>query len=537
MDNVIASKVKGLWLEANGSRIPLMSVEARLEMPAPSCTVVPIVGKAPLDGKKDTTKEVNALSIGTKTKVVMIWNGKEVTLFSGRVAYKRFDHFTGNYPTTSTFVPVINIGHNVLDLSSVAMTTMIFSRENGSSLYMPFSGTSATEGTGAFSVNKYNTLSLSKRQLAAHIVDILDAVAEWYQQVAHGGQALVKVKELVKPSTCTYREDLVRSGESMAPSILYATRNTIANSAMGKQTFYALLSALADYCMLSIIPRLNDVTLVPETVGFKPPEDAPVISRKYVTRVRYGESRKEIPINRVMVNFVDVCTWLPPQMANDMNIKIDPNRTSLDYKDVAQTGSVYPAAEKDKSFLNAVQASPPPILQGLLLGSLSTRGRKPSDEGTTTLGGGLGTADETVDQGGEVAHVQSSAEALTIGEATAKLLYGALAYSGGLIEVSMAFDGLLAHGKQIKGSDGSIYALLGKVITVNAAMPYEEDSAASSFVGYVNSVTVSVNTQAPSLGCTLTLSNVRPKGEDDKHSIKLSEHPLYSNVESAGIRE
>jgi hypothetical protein len=119
--------------------------------------------------------------------------------------------------------------------------------------------------------------------------------------------------------------------------------------------------------------------------------------------------------------------------------------------------------------------------------------------------------------------------------ATEKMMYGSLAYSGGMVEVSLVLEGLIAHSQSVKHSDGSIYALLGQVIGVEASLPGESTQASNSFVGYVNSVAISVNLQASDLSCQITLSNVRTKAEDDQHSIALSEHPLYENVEDAGV--
>ena len=44
-------------------------------------------------------------------------------------------------------------------------------------------------------------------------------------------------------------------------------------------------------------------------------------------------------------------------------------------------------------------------------------------------------------------------------------------------------------------------------------------------------VTSRIEPSASDLSCQITLSNVRTKAEDDQHSIALSEHPLYENVE------
>lgn len=529
MNSALTSKITGLWLEANGNRLPLMVADVKLEMPLPSCTVMPVVGNAPIDGKRVDPQTLDALTIGTKAKVIIVLGGRDVTLFSGRVVYRRFDHFRGAYPTSSTFVPIISLGHNILDLSSLVMTTVIFSSNTGSTKYPPFiGGMYGWDATGRFSTD-----ALASRQLASHIREILSLLADWYQRVSDGGEALVNVNNLVKASTCAYRDIITSMGpKPLADAVIKLTSDVVNNAVVGRQTFYNILNALADYCLLSIIPRLEDAVLVPETVGFKRPVNAPIISRKYVTRVRYGESKKAIPINRVAVNYTSTYGWSPEETAGRSESIVTLSGSSV------YPGSFYPKAEAGKTFLNAIQVSAPPILSKLLVGVSTVSGDKQADIIPSTMEDGAyatAKADRGLSQSGEAPFNQSTEDAITIMEATEKMMYGSLAYSGGMVEISLVLEGLIAHSKSIKHSDGSIYALLGQVIGVEAALPGEQTQASSSFVGYVNSVAISVNLQASDLSCQITLSNVRTKAEDDQHSIALSEHPLYENVEDAGV--
>lgn len=530
MNNASTSKITGLWMEANGQRLPLMMADVKLEMPLPSCTVIPVVGNAPIDGKRVDPKTLDAITIGTKAKVIIVVGGRDVTLFSGRVVYRRFDHFRGAYPTSSTFVPIISLGHSILDLSSLVMTTVIFSPSTGGTEYPPFEG-GRYEWAAA---GRFSTNSLTNRKLAGHIREVLSLLADWYQRVSDGGEALVDVNNLVKASTCTYRDIITSMGPNpFTGAVTELTGNVVNNAVVGRQTFYNILNALADYCLLSIVPRLEDAVLVPETVGFKRPANSPIISRKYVTRVRYGESKKDIPINRVAVNYTSTYGWLPEETAGRTSESIVTLAGSSAY-----TGSFYPKAEAGKTFLNAVQVSAPPILSKLLVGISTVSGDKQADIIPSTMEDGAyaeAKADRGLSQAGETPFNQSPEDAMTIMSATEKMMYGSLAYSGGMVEVSLVLEGLIAHSQSVKHSDGSIYALLGQVIGVEASLPGESTQASNSFVGYVNSVAISVNLQASDLSCQITLSNVRTKAEDDQHSIALSEHPLYENVEDAGV--
>ena len=80
---------------------------------------------------------------------------------------------------------------------------------------------------------------------------------------------------------------------------------------------------------------------------------------------------------------------------------------------------------------------------------------------------------------------------MTIMSATEKMMYGSLAYLGAWWR-SLWFWRGLSHSQSVKHSDGSIYALLGQVIGGGVSSG-ESTQASNSFVGYVNSVAISVN--------------------------------------------
>lgn len=519
------NKLTGLWITASGLKAALMSVSSNMTVSGvPQCVVVPVIGNSGITGKKIGVDIINKFPLGTEAKVTVTWNGQEITLFSGRVIHCGFDNFIGAYSAQGSFVPVITLGHRMIDLSSVVLNTVLFNVSGVT--YKPFIG----EGDDAslFNQSVFNTKALTQKKLAVHIRDITALLADWWQWVSEGGEQVISVRDLVKASKCTFKSVIEKDTGIISDSVARNTAAILTRAVEGRQTFFSIIQALSGFCLLSIIPRLEDIVLVPETVGYKLPQGAPVFSRKYVVKVKHDATHNTVPINRVVVNASMVYTW-----ANIDSAKGNEGATISGGGNYV--GSFYPKVSKGALMTNAVQVSPPAILAGLLLKSLRyvEEGEAGSRVNTITTG----TAGTTPgDQSGEVAITQSPQDSVSLGDATAKMMFGAVAYTGAGIEMVVAFEGLLEYSKNgPPWSDGSVYSLLGQVVGVDAPNPGNDSGVIQSFVGYVSKISIEVDLGAPALKCTIGMSNTRSKGDDSKHSLNLDENPLYNNVGTAGV--
>jgi len=518
-------KVAGLWLEVNGRRRPLSSAAVRLAMPLPSCQLVPLVGTDGINGTGLPFSGLEDITTGMPAKVLMRWDDQDMVIFSGRVTHQGFDNFAGAWSTLGSFVPVVTLGHSVLDLSSVVMNTVMLS--DGTTDYTPFRG----EGNGVpwAHGDAYVTKALAARGLAVHVRDICALLSDWYQDTGQGGDKL-DIRRLVRAAACEYRFRVQEEDRGLVQAaVASGTEDAAARAFTGRQSILSVMSALAELCLLTLVPRMEDSVLVPETAGFKLPAGAPVISRRHVTKVGHNSQRLSLPVSRVVVNMVSTYLWYTTGK-RERGGQVSPGAGGGAY-----VGSFYPPLGNGEAFTGAVQVSPPPLLADMLIQSIRINGDNGGQPTVTPVGSGR-MDQEGAAQSGETPFNQSPEDARLVGDATARMMYGALAYAGGKASVSMAFEGLVEYSKlRHPWSDGTIYSLLGRVVGVEAPYPGREANKGRPFTGLVSSISLDVSVEGARLLCGLELSNVRPRSEDERHSLPLADHPLYSNIESAEL--
>ena len=524
--------VTGLWCVISGAKHPLMSCRINMGIPVErcTCTVVPVIGQNGF-GETASSDWVAAIVPGTSAVIEMDWLQDEKTttivLFEGFTTVTQFSSYMGSVSVGGAVGLTITFAHKTAMLGAVALGEREFI-PSGS--HRPaFTGEPLTSEFGAVvGEGRFGTKALMETRIATHIRDILDLLTQWYTNTTES--PLVDVKALVKASTSPAKDIIGDSKEALIGGVRQTTYDAVQGALASRGTLLGIFSALAQYSMLVMVPRLRDCVLVPDVPVHKFTEGL-ILEKANVVQVARQQLLSALPIARIRVHSYIPYPWQAQSLQSPQY------RVNLE-GDAVPVSSTYPPEDIDAGRGGTLLLDIPPILKNLL--NLAYCTTAASDKEVVPIG-----QDPTVNTTGatqtkESSTVQKQVDGATIGTEAAKMLYGIHAASAATASVSLVpsyvFSGTLRTDvlkDKITWTDDSIYSPVGHCLRFNVPINLLAEVSEPSFVGYVNGMSVAVNCETAMVNVELQVSHVRTLSIDEKHSIKKGDHPLYETPEGA----
>lgn len=513
-------------LAMNGQ--PLASCIATFQVGAvPVCTVVPVTGISPSGGSYGAGW-INEVEYGDPAIVELSGSTGTFILFTGRVSGITTQASPGILGGDGAAITTITLTHNLGDLEALSFGVREFIYDGTTRKRL--SNPVLDNHLGAVTLRDImRTQALVERKPAKHITELLQMFSDWYQNSPTG--AAINVRTVLKACDVVARD--FGSLPALQEGILEASEQAVGSGLSSGATVLALARVIADFCMLTIVPRLEDGIIVPNVPVIKHHGDAAFGSR-YVTEVQREVHIPVLPTTRVCVHAVRPLLFLAEQMAVDTKYQINPQQDSH------LPGYYYPVLDGSKVD-SVLVSSAPAILRKMLDKSLyrenTEASGRPSE--TSTVTGNMPSADTraTADRSGDRPATQALTESKLIGEAAARGIYCARAYSecrsGLMLVPGYVFGGGLNRDMRTAfhgWEDGSIWSLLGKVVKFQT--PYSQRGALvrQELVGYVNQMSVEIVRSVPSASVRIGFTHVRSVKEDDKHSILTNDHPIFTAV-------
>lgn len=494
----------------------------------PVCTVVPVLGTAP-DGSTEGAQWIADLQNGTEAELVLSFAGTNLLLFKGRISGQQVDASAGAYGAMGRSTSTINITHMLGDLESFSFGQREFYIGGYRDRFIPPTTAGRTDALTLSAM--MHTPALEALKPAVHIRDIMSMLVEWYQGNTSG--MTVNVAELLKASSVKMRS--FNEEISIIKALKDTTADAIRSGVGSGATPLALTKVLADFCMLTLMPRLTDGAIVPNLPVIKQSGGTP-FSDKNVTAIWRGTRLPVLPTTRVCVHHIPPADFKSESASvfiGEYKVNVERNTTLI--------GSTYPPVANGQRVDNILVSMPPPILKDVLhkvlIGDTTTVMPPRSVENTCRADMPAASERSQKDRTGQVPQAQGRAESEVVGEAAARAIYCTRAYSECSASIFLApgyvFSGGLRRDTAALNQgweDDSLWGFLGKVVRFQS--PYSEQGrlAKQDLVGYVNTMTIEINRAAPSASVQVGLGYVRPVAKDREHSIDVSNHPLFVSL-------
>lgn len=514
-------------LTLNG-KYPLSACTATFEMGGiPVCTVVPVVGTTDA-GRTAGAAWLAQLGYGTEAEVELTYKGGSLVLFKGRISSVQMDASAGGYGMSGRSMTIITITHMMGDLDAISFGQREFIIGGWRDRFEP----EHIKGSMGALLDDIvmNTPPLQERKVASHISYILDALTKWYQHKTTGLQ--IDVASLLKATNVVIRD--FGFSASVINGVVTTTIQAIDGGLKAKATVLGIARTLADFCMLTIAPRLTDCVLIPNIPMIKQYGGTPFGS-KYVTGVWRGVRSPVLPTTHVAVHAMK-----PARYSSEL-MGLKPADYEVNLQSWSVLGNiVYPPIGEDTTIDNVLVAMPPPILVSALNSVLMPNDdEKPVEPKWQVPTTHLLSPDENLfrNRSGEAPKAQAEKDGVTIGEAAAKALYCAVAYRECTSKLLLAPGYVLGGGLRRDSTsadqgweDGTLWSIIGKVISFQSAYSEQGKLVKQDLVGYVNTMTVEIDRTVPSASVSLGLSHVRTALKDRQHSINSADHPLFTKV-------
>ena len=298
---------------------------------------------------------------------------------------------------------------------------------------------------------------------------------------------------------------------------------TVNGAAASKATLLSILSTLGSFAMLTLVPTTKTYVITPKLDISRWTEDTGVhIPRSVMTEVDCPTAMQRFPIEVVGLNKRFGSKFFKQDGGNQVVSGV------MDWGDTF----IYP---KLPSSTGVLVVDPPPILANLI--------NCASSRATVTIppvpvnNGGVGVLRNSI---GATPLMPDKNAPAYLGSVAVRLMWSKLAYAHRTARISV-----LPHWVFSKGFDSDVHALyengvpwsiIGK--DVRFRMPYDPDGVGDAdvmYVGYVKGMSLQASVEGPSLGVTLSLTNVRTEAEDRKFALPSQSNPLYVNVDGKPV--
>lgn len=512
-----------LVVEGMGS-IPLRSIDITMGIDnACVCMAKPVVGRDPISRKNADPDFLEKLDPSMKCGVYMSFGTGKSLLFTGRPTGT--DLSMGTNPYSSSMATSIMIQHIAqADLSSCSIGQRSYYKDLDGSI-RPFIMDGAADGY--LIEQRFQNDTLAKARIAVYLKELCTELARWYM---NGGDQ-IQPSALLKAVPCVIRDSVLKAvnvsgnkGESVSESFSKAVLTTFEGAVASKASLFSILSTLASFAMLTLIPTTDSYVISPRLdVSRWTKADGVSIPRAWLTSITSTSTSRRFPIDAVCINR----KWGSNYLRSDSG--------TVGGTGLSDWGTKYMYPEEGAD-TGVLIVDPPPILAGVLDNScvISDKGTPPK---TIDEGGRGGSANSA---GGSVDEPDPNAETL-LSKAAARLMWSKLAFAHHSANLE-----LLPHwvfGKDFvdeipKPYDGnSPWSLIGR--NVFFKLPYSTDGSSYArnvpYVGYVKGMTLRASVDGPVLSVTANVANVRTAVEDEKFALPSEANPLYENTDDEPV--
>lgn len=525
-----AISVKEMYLSGPGiSKIPLKSMTINMGIDIPcTCTCTPIIGRDRLNGKSSDPKFIEKLDQTKKyTANLNIRNigsigGNQTRLFVGRVMS------TGMGMSTDPFGS--NIEENIVlhhvaqsDLSGVSIGQRSYFQQLDHIVDFRINPNSNTCYGNAMFTNTH----LKKKFIALYLKDLCTGLVNWYMNNG-GGKMDIDIPSILKAVPCYVKQSISgvvtrsngNSVDSVSGAFGRAVRAAFEGAAAQKANLLSILSTLASFGMLTLVPTSDALVITPKLdVARWSSSTGASISRGDVTSINCPTTLSRLPIEVVCLNKRLGAAYFNSDGANQT------------IHGVTSWGSNFRYPEKLTN-AGVLIVDPPAIISGILDGAaniatVSTPGR-PIGEG------GYGM---TRNNAGAEPVIMSKDAPKLLGKAAAQLMWQKLAFAHRAASISLlphwVFDESFDSEVHAAFETGVPWSLLGKELKFR--LPYntnKESSKDVTYIGYVKGLTLTADVEQPSLSVVASLTNVRTEKEDELFAPYNSANPLYDNIDA-----
>ena len=524
-----ALKVTDLYLKVDSldKKIPLDHVNISMQVNgACTCTCVPCIGRDKLNGK---TVNPNFIDLITPSSVCSIYlkvkKGNESCKNDGLIFRGRMlgsDLTVNNHPLGSSAGIKIVLRHIAeADLMGVSIAQRSYYR-NGAE-WEPFridmSKTSYSEDSA------FLTDSLEQKKIAVYLKELCEALVKWYMN----GDSEVKVNSILKAVPCVVKKSisdiLIKStGENMPGSVqeafVRAVKTAFQGALSSKATLMAILSSLASFGMLSLVPTRKSLVIAPTlAVSRWTLKTGFFLPRMWISGIYNPYTPGRFPIERVALNRSFSCFY---DKADIRDISIS---------GLFSYGQRYTYPEDIEGSVMLVD--PPPILSGVV-NCCNVLGEMENPPKPLDAGGNDKT--DINSAGGKPVEVKKDDYPELVKSAT-KLMWSSIAFSHHSATLSVIphwiFNESYSEDVHEDYDPSSMWSALNK--NVFFKMPYSSEGYGDTandvaYVGYVKGMTLDVSVATANVAVNMNVTNVRTALDDQKFALPEESNPLYDDT-------
>jgi hypothetical protein len=367
--------------------------------------------------------------------------------------------------------------------------------------------------------------SLLSKKIAVYLKDLCIALVDWYM----GDNKSVDIPAILKAIPCVVKPDVARlieqatgenSPQNIAQAYSRAVKATFDGAVASKATLMSILSSLASFGMLSLVPLLRSIVITPTLDITKWTKGTGIyLDRRWIQGISNPSTPLRFPIERVSLNrkfaslygSQDVKLWSPSKLFSQ------------------NTRYAYPETGEGSVLL----VDPPPILTGLINCCAHVRSEgttpKPVDKG--------GTKDTDQNSVGSKPLEVNDVVFSDLARTATRLMWSKLAYAHHSSNISVIphwiFGDTYSADTHASYDKSSVWAAINKNICFKmpfTSVGYGDSDHDITYVGYVKGVSMDISVEHSSVTTNLNVTNVRTAYEDQQFALPLDANPLYDNT-------